>query len=139
MSVYHVTSKLLAEGAQVLTTAGSHQYLTDEPVTSNGTDKAPNPVQYLLGSLGTCLAITVRSQARKRHIEVTSFEVTVTGNLEMGGLRDSSIHNQFTAITYHVQMKTNLTPAAQNDFLADCVALCPVHGTLEVAVPITEN
>ncbi|GAF39215.1 hypothetical protein FC83_GL000165 [Agrilactobacillus composti DSM 18527 = JCM 14202] len=138
MSFYKVTSKLLAEGQQVLTNTGNHEYLTDEPIASRGTDLAPNPVQYLLGSLGSCLAITVKGQAGKRHIEIQDFEVTVSGNLEMGGLHDPNIHNQFTEITYHVVMHSNLNPTDQSAFLQDCVDLCPVHGTLSVAVPVDE-
>ncbi|MFD1672124.1 OsmC family protein [Agrilactobacillus yilanensis] len=136
MSVYKVTSELLDEGAQVLTKTAGHQFLIDEPVSSHGTDKAPNPVEYLLGSLGGCLAITIKDQAHKRHISLSHVTVAVSGDLEMGGLRDPKIHNQFTDIVYHVAMTSDLSAAQQDQFLNDCVALCPVHGTLTTEVPV---
>lgn len=139
MSHYKVSSMLLDEGAQVLTTTANHKFLTDEPVSDHGTDKAPNPVEYLLGSLGGCLAITIKGQAQKQHIALQKVVVEVTGDLEMGGLRDPKIRNQFTQINYHVDLQSDLDDTAKAAFLQKCVDLCPVHGTLTVAVPVQSN
>lgn len=136
MSTYKVSSMLLDEGAQVLTTTANHKFLTDEPVADHGTDKAPNPVEYLLGSLGGCLAITIKDQAQKKNIHLKKVVVEVTGDLEMGGLRNPKIHNQFTQINYHVDLVSDLDDTAKVEFLNLCVALCPVHGTLTTAVPV---
>lgn len=136
MSFYKVSSELLGEGAQVLTTTRNHEFLIDEPVASHGTDKAANPVEYLLGALGGCLAITIKDQARKRDLALNGVRVEVTGNLEMGGLKDPKIKNQFTEITYHVYLQSDLTPADRDQFLRSCIAVCPVHGTLSTAIPV---
>lgn len=136
MSTYKVSSQLLTAGAQVQNTAGHHEFLIDEPVASHGTDLAANPVEYLLASLGGCLAITIKDQAAKQKISVDNVNVEITGELEMGGLRDPKIHNQFTEIAYHVTMDSDMNAEQEDAFLNTCIAVCPVHGTLTTEIPV---
>jgi uncharacterized OsmC-like protein len=55
----------LVGATEVSVRVGSgHQFTVDEPATLGGADKAANPVEYALASLGSCQAITYRKAMR---------------------------------------------------------------------------
>jgi uncharacterized OsmC-like protein len=45
--------------------AGSHRFQADEPVSFGGADVAPDPLDYLMASLGACSSMMVGLLARK--------------------------------------------------------------------------
>lgn len=63
----------------------------DEPNWLGGSNEGPNPVDYLLSSLGGCLAISFILSANGMGVKVNSLEVEVTGELDLNiifGLKD---------------------------------------------------
>ncbi|WP_332648713.1 OsmC family protein [Lysinibacillus sp. 54212] len=56
-------------------------FLMDEPVTLGGTDKAPNPVEYLIGAAGSCFAITFEVMASQKGIRLESVDVVIQADL----------------------------------------------------------
>lgn len=58
-----------------------HPILMDEPETLGGTDKAPNPVEYLIGAAGSCFAITFEVMASQAGIQLESVKVEIEADL----------------------------------------------------------
>lgn len=56
-------------------------FLMDEPTTLGGTDKAPNPVEYLIAAAGSCFAITFEVMASQQGIKLESVDVTIEADL----------------------------------------------------------
>lgn len=56
-------------------------FLTDEPIPLGGTDKAPNPVEYLIGAAGSCFAITFQVIASQNKIELNDVHVEIEADL----------------------------------------------------------
>jgi putative redox protein len=54
------------ENLQVSMEAGGHSLLADEPVSSGGEDKGPNPYALLLASLAACKVMTVQLYAQRK-------------------------------------------------------------------------
>ncbi|MCW3478403.1 OsmC family protein [Neisseriaceae bacterium JH1-16] len=54
------------------------ELLADEPVSSGGQNAGPAPYDYLLASLGSCTAITLRMYAEKKGWNLGEFHVALT-------------------------------------------------------------
>ncbi len=133
MGKYIINSKLRKIGAQVDTQTGKHRFIVDEPIAGGGTDAGPNPVQYLLASVGSCMAITANDIVRRQpEIKIDKFEVKTTG--ETTTYQDG--RSAVTKIEVVVHAETNLEEPAQRTFLNQVVKECTVHETLKRAVPI---
>ncbi len=55
---------------------------TDEPPSAGGDDTGPMPTEVFLASLASCFCMAVYHVARKRDIELSSLEVSVSGEYE---------------------------------------------------------
>lgn len=53
-----------------------HTVMVDEPISVGGQNSSPNPKQYLLASLVSCTAITIRLYANNKGWETGHIEVT---------------------------------------------------------------
>ncbi len=53
----------------------------DEPEALGGTNTAPNPVEQLLGALGSCLAIGYTANASVRGIQIEELRIELEGHI----------------------------------------------------------
>ena len=133
MGKYIVHSKLRPAGTQMMNTTGGFSYLADEPLIAKGTDAAPNPVQYLLGAVGSCLGVTAREiENDEATLTIKKFQADVTG--ETTTFQDGS--SKVTSISMKITAETNLSEADHKWFLNEVVRKCTVHETLVGAVPM---
>lgn len=65
----------LAGGRRAETTIRGHRVLTDQPLDNGGDDAAPTPYEFLLASVGTCVAVTLQGFAAKRGLPVEGLTV----------------------------------------------------------------
>lgn len=69
-------------GYQCTVRARDFDVPTDEPPSAGGEDAGPMPTEVFLASLASCYCMAVYHVARKRGIELSSLEVTVSGEYE---------------------------------------------------------
>lgn len=55
--------------------------VTDEPEVLGGTDTGANPVEYLIGAVGSCFAITFEVIASQKGIKLETVEVDIEADL----------------------------------------------------------
>ena len=55
----------------------NHTVMVDEPESIGGSNKYPNPAQYLLSALASCTAITIKMYADKKKWNVGEINVDV--------------------------------------------------------------
>lgn len=58
-------------------TASTHEFLSDEPERRGGTNTGPSPYELLVGSLGSCTAITMRMYAERKQWNLGTTRVSV--------------------------------------------------------------
>ena len=103
----------------------------DEPEVLGGTNTASNPVEQILGALGSCLAIGYTAGALARGIKIEDLRIDLTGNIDLPvffGLKAG--HAGYESIDAKVHLKTDASPAAVEALHEDVFRTSPVGNTL---------
>jgi uncharacterized OsmC-like protein len=111
---------------------------TDEPEGLGGTDTAPNPVEQLLGALGSCLAIGYAANATAAGIRIDDLRIDVEGDLNLKsflGLEPG--HAGYDTIRANVHIDSDADEDALAALHDTVVATSPVGHTLAGAIPLT--
>ena len=112
----HYRTELIASGKTVI---------ADEPEDLGGTDMGPAPGEFLLMSLASCTAITIRMYADRKQIPLESARVEV-----------SMEKNDFkTTLKRELYFTGNLS-AEHRAKLLEIAEKCPVHKTLNSPIQI---
>lgn len=120
---------VLEDGFQSEVEVRDFKFISDEPEKLGGTNKGPNPVEYVLGALAACQEIVVKAHAIALGIEVKSVEVEVDGDLDLHGFLNLSddVRAGFTNIRYHTKIETEETDAQKLEQLKKrTFTNCPV-------------
>lgn len=73
-------------GMQATVRSRQFEWRVDEPTDRGGEDTGPTPVESFLGSLASCLALSVRTVADRRDIRLHDIDVTADGEPDDGRL-----------------------------------------------------
>ena len=112
-------------------------YATDEPRGLGGTDSAPNPVEQLIGALGSCLAIGYAANATVAGIALDDLRIEIEGELNLEtflGLEDGHAGYETLRATVHIESDADDT--AIRELHDKVVATSPVGHTLSRAIPV---
>jgi uncharacterized OsmC-like protein len=117
------------------------RFTIDEPEVLGGTNKGPNPVEVLLGALGTCQQIVIAAYAAALGIELNKIEIDVRGKIDLRGLLSvAEVPSGFQSINFDATIEAKNATAAQLEQLkALALAHCPVLDTLQRAIPVTNQ
>ncbi len=110
---------------------------SDEPVALGGTDRAPNPVEQLLASLGNCLAVGYAANASVAGIALHDLRIELSGDVDLHaflGLRDG--HAGFDRIRVSVHVESDASEEALEALHAKVIGSSPVGHTLSRATPL---
>jgi uncharacterized OsmC-like protein len=109
----------------------------DEPPALGGTNTAPNPVEQLLGALGSCLAIGYAANASAAGIELRDLKVELEGDLDLHtflGLGDGNAG--FSTIQATVHIESDADDEAIEALHRKVVSTSPVGHTLSRSIPL---
>ena len=112
-------------------------YATDEPAGLGGTDRAPNPVEQLIGALGFCLAIGYAANATVAGIALDELRIDIDGELNLEtflGIEDGHAGYETLRATVHIESDADET--AIRELHDKVVATSPVGHTLSRAIPV---
>ncbi len=106
-----------------------HTFFADEPQELQGTDTGATPTEYLLASLGSCTAITLRMYADRKGWDLQKIEINLSS--EKG-------ENNTTNIQRDIKFVGNLTEE-QITRLQQVAKACPVHKMLSNPIEIKDE
>ena len=128
----------LQSGLQSKVSMRDHQLIVDEPEALGGSDTGPNPVELVLGALGSCQEITYRAYATALGIPLESVSVTLDGDIDLRGFVgvDDSVRAGYQGIKGTVHIKSSADEAALQALRQAVNAHCPVLDILTKPVPV---
>ena len=113
---------------QTIVGSGKHAIVVDEPEEIEGGDTGISPFALLLGSLGSCTAITLRMYADRKMWMLDDIRV----HLELYKM------NGQNTIGVWISLKGDLTEEQKKRMLTIADA-CPVHKLLAKSIQITTS
>ncbi|SMO53105.1 OsmC family protein [Melghirimyces algeriensis] len=128
------TSDVNWSGQGVLSTAhiGDKVVTIDEPESLGGTDQAPNPVEYILASLGGCINVIVVMLADQHNVILNGISVHVEGDLDLDGFmeKDPNVRPGFQQIRYRIEIDSPSPSHQIEELIKHAERICPVKDTL---------
>lgn len=112
--------------------ASGHTVIADEPIAVGGQDKGMNPNEFLLASLGTCTAMTLRMYADRKGWAVDGITVDLTMDTVKGN------EQQTTFLKRHIKIDGDLNEE-QRQRMLEIADSCPLHRTLTNPIVISSN
>lgn len=115
-----------------------HQFTVDEPAALGGADKAANPVEYALASLGSCQAITYRVWAAQLGVKLDKVKIDIDGDIDLRGFfgLDDRIRAGFNAVRIRVTLAGPESEARYDELAQAVDAHCPVLDLFRNPVPV---
>jgi putative redox protein len=127
-------------------TSGKHQLYSDEPISSGGTDKAPDPIELTLSALGACTVMTLKMYLDQKKWAFSSLsaevETTVERILNAAPLPDSERKLVFNGRLRRINVTVTISGSFGDDQLRKIEEIsgkCPVNRMLAKGAYITEK
>lgn len=129
----------LQTGLQSKVSLRDHEITVDEPEALGGADSGPNPVELILGALGSCQEITYRAFASALGIPLESVSVELDGEIDLRGFFavDQDTRPGYEAIKGTVHLVSSADEETLQKLRAAVNAHCPVLDILANPVPVT--
>ncbi len=128
-----------ADGAIAVTRARSFEIKTDEPEALGGKDSAIDPMELVLGAIGSCLTIGWVTHANKRGVDFRHLRITVRAPFDLRGYLnvDDKVRPGFSAIEYEVEVDSDADAATLEEIRTASEAGSPVVDNILNATPLT--
>lgn len=126
-------------GAIGVTRARSFEIRTDEPEALGGQDSAIDPMELVLGALGSCLTIGWVTHATRRGVEFRDLKVTVRAPFDLRGYLgvDKDVRPGFSALEYEIEVDADADAAMLEEIQRAAEAGSPVLDNIRNGTPIS--
>ena len=139
-ATFRATARIV-EGFETTASMRGFEVTIDEPEELGGTNTGPNPVEVLLGALGTCQEIVLAAYAAALGIELESVKIEARGDIDLRGLFSvADVPAGFESITFDAEIEAPGATAEQLEQLKSLgLAHCPVLDTLKRPIDVETN
>lgn len=130
MSEYLVKSKLEDTEWQIANEVRDHVFICDD--NSKEHDKGPNPVEYLCGSVNSCIVMSAGMIAKSHGLDVKNFRVENNAKTENLGHGKSVV----TEMNIKAFFDSEMSKDEKEKFLAHTLHVSTVYQTVKEAIKI---
>ena len=107
---------------------------TDEPAVSAGGDSAPNPMEFILHALASCLTSTMVYHAAVQGIGIKSVKSSLTGDMDVRGMLGLS--DEVRKAFSHVQVHMLVDSTESADTLKELALFSPVYDIISRSLSV---
>jgi uncharacterized OsmC-like protein len=110
----------------------------DEPPVLLGTDRGPNPVEYVLAGLAGCLTTSLVYHAAARGIRIDRVETRLEGDLDLRGFlgMDDTVRNGYEKVRVTFRVKGDATDEQLEELCRVAQQRSPVFDIVSNPVPV---
>jgi uncharacterized OsmC-like protein len=121
--------------------ANNHRLIIDQPADMGGGDAGPNPLEYLLVALGSCLGTVAAIVAKQEGIKLEGFSLEIEGDYDLDFLMGKTQEGDggFLEIRQKVSIDADLDDEKKTAFFEKVHSRCPVTGSLLNETRITSE
>ena len=103
-------------------------FIIDEPVKVGGTDEAPTPMEYILGSFNGCVLIVIELVAKEIGFKFKHLEAESIGLIDTRGLKGvDDINPQFQEVTNTIWFETREDESRLEELKEIVKRRCPAY------------
>jgi len=122
-----------------LTHKKSFELDADEPPLLLGEDQGPNPVEYALTALASCVTTSIVYHAAAKGIKLNSVESKLEGDIDLRGFLGMSkeVSPGYKEIRMNFKIDSDASPDQLKELIEYAPSLSPVFSTITRAVPVS--
>lgn len=126
-------------GTEVAVEVGRYTLKADEPKRLGGGSTAPNPVGYLMASLGSCVVIGLSYWSDILEIPFDSAQVVVEGDIHPGGAYgvDDGVGPTFSELRVEIQVSGSEPHDRYEELVAQMNSHSPLIEALNRPIPVS--
>ena len=107
--------------------ARGFRFTVAEPESIGGTDEAPNPIEYLLGSLNGCVSVVVETIAQELDITIEALSTHATGSIDLRGFQGTAdVSPHFQQLRLTLTLTTDAAEPELAELRTQVLRRCPV-------------
>ena len=126
----------LVQDGRAIVLARGNRMLVDSVPPLGGPNQEFNPMDMLLGALGSCGTFIYETAAKEMGIPLDAISTDVEADFAPAGLRDGAVNPRVRA--FRVGIAVDGPTMEEAEMLADQFRIhCPVYTTLELSAPVT--
>jgi len=111
-----------------------HSFYVDFPAAKGGSDSAPNPIDYFIGALGSCMALSGLKHCQDVGIPCENVRFTLNAELEEDSSHVKKIDCTISSLSVPVKDKK----AALVDAMKKCIISQTIESKPEITINIEE-
>lgn len=136
----NTTSERIGYGKNI-NTIREHSFVTDQSIKAGGTNEAPSPMEYILGSFNGCVLVVIERIAEEIEFTFTHLKAKSVGTVDSRGtqaMNDISPH--FQSVINTIWFETTESEARINELKAQVTNRCPALNLfIDAGVDVTLN
>ena len=117
------------------------KFEVDEPAQLGGINKAPNPQEYLLAGVASCVAVTFMTGATTNKVAIEHLRIKLEGELDLAGFLGlkAQFHPGFDQLNMNIEIKADASKEVLNKIMDNVKRYSPNFNNMENVVKINPN
>lgn len=128
MATYQIKTLIGKEEWQQITQVRAHEFISDNATQ----DAGPSPVEYLCGSVNSCIGISAAIIIKGHRLNVTNFKIETAAETEKLPHSQSKIKE----MTLKISFDSDLDQMRKKKFIEHVLWVSTVYQSLKEAFPI---
>lgn len=110
----------------------------DEPASLGGTNKGPNPVEFMLAALAGCLNVVGNLVASEMKFNISSLKINLEGDLDPNKFIGKSDEKRagYQEIRVKLDIKSDADSETLEKWVSEVERRCPVSDNIANATPV---